>query len=252
MKELTNQVAFILNGNMTKEEGILAAAEKLHQLLWSAQQAKTPVLLLVSGGSALEILNHIEASVIDASLTLGVLDERFSQDPAINNFAQFMTTKLYADAAASGSSFIDTRLQWNEPIEKLAERFEATLKNWRAQNPSGKIFITQGMGADGHTAGIMPFPENPQLFGELFDQPEKWIAHYDAGNKNQFPLRVTTTLSFLKTVDASIFFVFGEDKKTAMDQVNSQSVTLATTPAGIVRQIRTIYVFTDLTTSFQT
>lgn len=236
---------------MNKDQAILAAAEKLHQLLWECQQAKTPVLFLASGGSALEILNHVEASVLDPSLSIGVLDERFSQDPTINNFAQLTQTKIYADAVAAGSSFIDTRLQWNEPIEKLAERFEATLKNWKNQNPTGKIFITQGMGPDGHTAGIMPFPENPQVFEELFDQPEKWVAFYDAGSKNQFPLRVTTTLSFLKSVDVSIFFVFGEDKKMAMDQVNSSSVTLAATPAGIVRQIRTIYVFSDLTTSIQ-
>lgn len=237
---------------MTKEEATQAAAEKLHELLWRAQQQKQPTLLLVSGGSALAMLDLVETSVFGEYLTTGVLDERYSEDPNVNNFVQFMKSQLFVESLAVGAHYIDTRLHANESIEQLASRFETELKNWRAQNPNGTIIITQGMGPDGHTSGIMPYPEDPKLFSELFEQPEKWVIGYNAGIKNQYPLRVSTTITFLKEVDQTILFVCGEDKQIALSKLNNENVTLAEIPAAVVKQMKKVWFFTDLTSSFKT
>ncbi len=227
----------------------LLAVEKLDRALQAAVEQKQAVLLLVSGGSALKLLDHLNLDpiiLLASKLTIGVLDERYSSDPTINNFAQLIQTKLFAATIDTGAIFIDTRLEAGETASGLANRFEATLKAWTKAHPHGRIIITQGMGPDGHTAGIMPFPENPALFEELFNHSNKWVVTYDAGSKNPYPMRITTTCSFLRQVSLSIFYVTGVEKQAALSQVYSASGTLAETPARIVKEMKHVELCSDL------
>jgi len=57
-------------------------------------------------------------------------------------------------------------------LEKLAHRYESSLFEWAKKHPEGKIIATMGIGFDGHTAGIMPYPENPETFARLFEDKE--------------------------------------------------------------------------------
>jgi 6-phosphogluconolactonase/glucosamine-6-phosphate isomerase/deaminase len=103
------------------------------------------------------------------------------------------------------------------------------------------------MGPDGHTSGIMPYPENPDYFYKTFDNTDQWIVAYDANAKNQYPQRVTTTFPFLRMIDYSIFFVTGENKKNAFQRVLSNSAPLHETPATIIQSMKNVFVFTDIT-----
>ncbi len=224
-------------------------ADKLNQQLSEWQKQKLPVLFLVSGGSAFKVLDQIDLEILTllgSDLTIGVLDERYSNDPKINNFTQFMQTTLFKEAENTGAVFIDTRVKEGELPEDLAARWEKVLKDWRVEHPQGKIAITQGMGPDGHTAGIMPFPEDAPAFEQLFNQPDKWVVSYDAGNKNPLPLRVTTTLTFLKLVDYSIFYVMGTEKREPLRWAYSHHGSFATTPARIVQEMKHVQLVTDL------
>ena len=69
----------VFTTHLPKEE----AGKLLSQ--WLLEHKDVPVLLLLSGGSALSFLDFVEISE-GMSLTLGVLDERFSADPLSNNF----------------------------------------------------------------------------------------------------------------------------------------------------------------------
>jgi 6-phosphogluconolactonase/glucosamine-6-phosphate isomerase/deaminase len=203
------------------------------------------ILLLLSGGSALKILDYIDASTLSSNLTITVLDERYSTDPNINNFAQLMDLDFYKKAKEKGCHFIDTQIQNGENQEQHAERFDQELKNWRNQNPTGKIISTQGMGPDGHTSGIMPFPEKTELFEKLFNDSQKWVVAYDASRKNPSALRVTTTLSFLREMDVTIFYVTGESKKTVLQEV-LQPGSVAEYPARIIHEMKKVLLFTDV------
>lgn len=224
-----------------------ASAELNHQLQLALNQQR-PVLFLASGGSALKLLDNLEDQMIRrhaTNLTLGVLDERYSEDPQINNFCQLMKTRLYQTAVEAGAIAIDTRIHSNESATDLAHRWETTLKTWRQSHSTGQIIITQGIGPDGHTAGMMPFPENAQFFTELFNQPDKWVTSYDAGQKNPYPLRITTTTVFLLQVDASICVATGSEKKAALELLMADEGNLATTPARILRELPAAWLFTD-------
>lgn len=220
----------------TKEEALQEVARHLNEVFHV--HANVPILFLSSGGSALELLEGVHLA---ENVTVSVLDERYSKNPTVNNFAQ-----LFGNIHPT--TFIDTRVKDNETLRQLAERFEKELRLWKEKNPSGKVIITQGVGSDGHTAGIMPYPENPELFRQLFDAPDHWVVGYDATKgKNEYPLRVTVTMPFLReVVDHSLVYVTGESKKEALARILSSQGNLWETPGRIIREMKNVKIFTDI------
>jgi 6-phosphogluconolactonase/glucosamine-6-phosphate isomerase/deaminase len=223
-------------------EAAQMAGESLGKILVSLKEA--PVLLMLSGGSALKILDFVDEEALGGNLTITVLDERFSGDPLVNNFSQLQGTNLYIKALEKEANFIGTLPRKDDTAEILAARLESALRNWRRENPEGKIVATLGMGPDGHTAGIMPFPEEPEMFKKLFDN-KKWVASYDAGNKNPFRLRLTATLPFLRTIDQAVGFIVGEEKKPAFNRLLLKRGNLTQLPALVFWDIKNLQIFTD-------
>jgi 6-phosphogluconolactonase/glucosamine-6-phosphate isomerase/deaminase len=238
--------------NTNSVEGVKNAAQKINYILEQYKKNGAPILFMVSGGSAFELLNFIDENVLhnlSSRLTVGVLDERYSTDPSINNFSQLMQTEFYKKTFKTGANFIDTRVQKkmffiNESIGQMEERLDRELKEWKQNNPGGKIVITQGIGSDGHTSGIMPFPENPKKFNQLFSNPDEWVVGYNAGNKNKYPMRVTTNLTFLRDiVDNSIVFIKKEGKEKALMNLMDNSVHISHTPSKVIFQMKKVSVF---------
>lgn len=217
----------------TKEEARTNATDGLNNVLGKISD---PILFLSSGGSSLEVLEGLQ---IGENSMVSVLDERYSTDPLVSNFAQLferMQPKTFiphlsAGYSGKGAGFIDTRVRPHETLQQLAQRFERELRTWKQRNPHGAIVITQGMGADGHTAGIMP--------RYIFDNPGQWVAGYDA--------RVTTTLAFLREmVDYSVAYVTGAKKREALKRLLAREGTLSETPARIMREMKHVKLFTDI------
>lgn len=222
-----------------KESRILAQKAGLKITSLISAKKNLPVLLLVSGGSAFQILDTIDSSILGKRITIGVLDERYSLDPEINNFLHFTKTKFYTHAKKNGCSFIDTHVHNGETLEAVANRFDNELKKWKTINPKGIILITQGVGPDGHTAGIFP--------GIIFENTNKWVIGYDIGKRNQYPLRITTTPYFLTDmVDYSIVFVTGENKKKVLQKVLDPESIAIEVPAAIIQKMKNVEVFTDI------
>ena len=225
------------------------AGEALAGLLREKKQTQSPVLLLLSGGSAFDVLRVIDRSLLGEHVTISMLDERYSDDPSVSNFAQLFGKPFFAEALASGANYIDTRPENNESPQKLASRIENKLKDCVRDTKFKKrsIYATMGIGEDGHTAGIMPFPENPDLFGQLFEQELTWVIAYDAGDKTPYPSRITVTLPFLRShVDYAFAYVVGEQKKKALRDVDVAEGSLAKTPARILREMKNVQIFTDI------
>jgi 6-phosphogluconolactonase/glucosamine-6-phosphate isomerase/deaminase len=152
------------------EEAAAAAGESLNQLL--ADNKDKPVLLMLSAGSALSVLDYVSQIPLTENLTVSVLDERFSQVAGVNNFLQLQKKDFYADAVSAGCSFFGTVPRLNESMQSLARRWEDNLRKWENDNPQGTIIATLGMGPDGHTAGIFVFPEDEKKFKDLFQSSQ--------------------------------------------------------------------------------
>ncbi|MDA1337664.1 MAG: 6-phosphogluconolactonase [bacterium] len=225
----------------TKEEVQEKAGAHLNKVLDA--HAHVPTLFLSSGGSSLELLERI--SIFPSNLTIGMTDERFSENPKVNNFAQLTETSFFQKAEERGAYFIDTRVQPGDDIEIFAKRFHGALAGWREEHSGGRIVITQGVGPDGHTVGIMPHPKEQGMFAELF-AGEHLAVGYDAGDKNEYPLRATITLPFLRMVDHSLVYMVGDEKKNALEKMLGKDGTLYETPARIIREMPEVHIFTDI------
>lgn len=202
------------------------------------------VLFLSSGGSALGVLDRIDDDAIGPYLTIGIFDERFDPSNKTSNYAQLRKTAFYKRAVQRGCRLIDTSTKAGQTKEELADFYENELRSWRARHPRGAIMATMGIAVDGHTAGIMPFPEDPERFHELFER-ERWIVSYDTGNKNPYPLRATVTFTFLRYIDLIGIYMVGAEKgpmfKTLMEGDDRAQV-----PGRIVKTLPRGAIYTDV------
>jgi len=168
-------------------------------------------------------------------LTIGVLDERYDIKGENNNFVQLSQTGFYRKALKSGCAFIDTGVRPGQTQKALADYFEGKLREWRKNNPDGEIIATIGIGPDGHTSGIMPFPEDKDRFDALFNG-ERWVVAYDAAGKTPYPERVTTTNTFLKLINRAFVFATGREKADALPRMQEDR-PVSEVPAAILKEL---------------
>lgn len=205
------------------------------------------VLLMLSGGSAFELLEFIDSSLLGSHITLSILDERFSENPTINNFAQLKQTSFYTIAVERGCNFIDTQVQPNDDLESLKNRFEKAVALWRKRNEHGFIIATLGIGKDTHIAGTLPYPEDEMLFKNLFENAESLFVGYDAGEKNKYPLRITPTNPFLRSaINYALVYVAGESKKQSLIRTLMTRELLHRVPARIIHEMKAVTLVTDI------
>ena len=218
---------------------------ELNSLLKDAKAR--PVLLMLSGGSALELLEGIQMRNVGKNITITVLDERFSRDPAVNNFSQIAETEFYKKAERKGINYIDTRIHRKISLHALSRKFERGLRAWRRKYPKGKIICTQGIGEDGHTAGIMPYSRNAKKFARLFENQNHWVTGYEAPRvRTEYPKRTTVTFPFLRSeVENSVAYATGSRKRKAVRLVLAKRGSLAKSRGRILREMKNATLFVD-------
>ncbi len=202
------------------------------------------VLLLISGGSTLKVLEYIETTDW-TKVTLFFLDERYSIDNSDSNFAQLLQLDWWVKVRDLGVRFVDSRVLPGEDLDVFSRRLDKNLQNWLETNPKGKKIAIMGMGLDGHTAGIFPYPEDPDLFAKLFDN-KKFIVSHNVFGKNNFPQRVTTTFCFFDLLDKSYIYVCGEEKREALTKLKENRLPKHEFPAGIIYNIKDVLLVTDI------
>ena len=209
----------------------------------------TDVLLLLSGGSALELLPHIDTTALSERTTVSVLDERYTFEEASSNMTTLAKTPFFERIRKQHVDVVDPRPDEGESLERAAKRFDIALKHWHIMHREGIIIATVGIGPDGHTSGVLPRPENPETFAKLFLDPHICVCGYRVPNEqNPYPERMTTTLSYIQRhVHHAVVYAKGEGKREALDRVLNENGTLAETPARIVRDMPDAHLYTDLT-----
>lgn len=200
------------------------------------------ILLLVSGGSAFALLPLIDISGLSNKTTIGVLDERFDRDKTVNNYLQLTETEFYNATKKLGCDFIDSSVKAGEGMRQKTLALEKRIRAWKGKNPQGIVIITQGIGIDGHTAGIFPFDEEFE-YKETLDSSNNWYFGYDVHGKNQYPLRITPTFFFLKhIVDKSFIYIKGTEKIAIVDRILRNKPKLNQCPAGIIHYMKDVTI----------
>jgi 6-phosphogluconolactonase/glucosamine-6-phosphate isomerase/deaminase len=216
-----------------------------------------PVLLMLAGGSAREVLDFINAEYLTPEVTVTVTDERYTDDMGENNFDMLQTTKLYQNLMSADSYCINTSVVGGDVAydesnpgagaEAHAMRFERHIREWMQDfEKTGTIIGLFGMGADGHTAGIIPGLFDDAEFEQKF-LGESDVAVVPMGKDNPgFQFRVTTTLSFMKKIHYPLFYITGEAKLPALRKALDPATELSEIPARIMLDMKSPVIFTDI------
>ena len=202
----------------------------------------TPLLLLLAGGSALQILDLLDTAYINEYVTIMMMDERYSSNPEENNFLQMTLTAFYTITKMQGVTFIPSVPTVEETHEDFTCRIESQLKNYITETPEVTVFALFGIGPDGHTAGI--FPMEKESFVDTYGQGQLYTkVVYD---KNSSPLRTSITPKFITTyITKSLVYATGEGKRPILQTI-SDPYELHELPSHIHKQIDS-ELFTDLT-----
>jgi 6-phosphogluconolactonase/glucosamine-6-phosphate isomerase/deaminase len=224
---------------LTSEFPAKVAGEKITTLL--QRYSDVPVLLLVSGGSSLAVLEQIAPAVLTSKLTISVVDERFDHDPLVNNFAQLSKLAFFAEAVSAGASSISTTVAEGESLDSFAARYETALSNWQAENLAGVVIAILGMGADGHTAGIMPG------YSALFASTVATVVGYEmTPEESLYTKRVTVTPRFLEqAVTAAVVYVVGSEKRPLLERIIAHTADEKTYPAMLWHKMSNLTLVTD-------
>lgn len=230
-----------------KESLITKAGEVLNEMF--ANRGGKKLLMLLSGGSSLPLLEHVKPDSISADVTIGMLDDRYTKDRKVNGTALLKTKgfagDFYTKATTEGAVFFDSYPADHESLEMYGDRYEALVKKWIEDNPDGIIRATVGIGPDGHTSGVLPHPEDPEKFDKLFNG-ERLVIGYDVGNKSPYQYRMTSTFTLMRQFDQVLTFMSGDNKKEALQKVMAEEGTLAETPGRIAREFKNGTIFTDI------
>lgn len=211
-----------------------------------------PALILLSGGSAMGIYDYLaealRQSPRDGSKWIwGMADDRY--DNANNNFLDMKIhhPDIMQVVSDMHGVFLDTSPHQPDQY-RMAEWYDQQMHAAvSATKQDGKILVVLGMGTDGHTAGIMPFPDDAKVFRRLFMTPDTFVVGYDATGKNPFSKRFTVTYPLLELTDSAVVYVTGEAKRLPLKQALSGSLPFWELPGSLFYTIADrITLATDL------
>jgi 6-phosphogluconolactonase/glucosamine-6-phosphate isomerase/deaminase len=210
-----------------------------------AGNVNSPILLMIAGGSAQEIVSSIDPELLNDQLTVTVTDERYTDDIVDNNFASLQGTSFYNNLISAGSYCIDTQIFSGENHNEHAVRFAKNLADWKRDFPNGKIIALFGVGRDGHIAGIIPNILSNDEFDQKFNNPNIWAVDLIATD-NPHVERTSITFPFMKLIDFPLVYMVGSEKTDALAKITAKEGDLYTTPARVLNEMKEPIIFTDI------
>lgn len=192
---------------------------------------KLKVLWLLSGGSniaiELEVMERL-THAMSQNLRISMIDDRFVPlDNPDSNWGQLIKRGLSSKRATLVPPIIDFNLTLDEAAADFTKRLtEAT--EW------ADVVIGQfGLGADGHTAGILP--------GSVgVHEKEKIVIGYTGPDYQ----RITTTPAYFPKIDLAIGVALGKNKTEVIKRIPTE-VSADVQPAQLLLKTKELIVYTD-------
>lgn len=187
------------------------------------------VLWLVPGGSNIVIAVQVMARLpveLTNHLTIFLTDERYGPlGHADSNYQQLVDAGLRLGNATfvpilTGESFAQTTADANQTAKRLFTE-------------SSTIIGFFGMGADGHTAGILP--------GSPAATSTEWVAGY----KTPQYTRITLTPFALAHVTSAYLGAYGAEKLPALKQLQDKTLPTAQQPVQLLKQLPGAMIYND-------
>lgn len=186
------------------------------------------VLFFATGGSSIAVASCV-ADIIKSypleNLTVMMTDERYGEvDHKDSNWA-----KLIAKGFDLPNAKLIPILDGSD-IGSTTEKFIVNLKK-ELQNAEYKI-ASFGVGADGHTAGILP--------GTIAVQSDALACHYDTPEFS----RITITPVAIENLDEAVVWMQGENKWPVIKNLENK-IDMMKQPVQILKKVPLLTIFTD-------
>lgn len=189
------------------------------------------VTWLVPGGSAIALAVAVSRRLTEAEtdmskLALTLTDERFGPpEHADSNWRQLEEAGLLLPGAhlfpvLTGKDLPETLKDYNERLETFL-------------NVSDFSIGLFGMGADGHTAGILP--ESPAATAETY------ATAYDSPPYT----RITMTFRAIRLLHESVIYAAGDEKASALASLIDENISVEKQPAQVHKTLPSSTLFTD-------
>ncbi len=196
-----------------------------------ALQSKLKVLWLLSGGSNIPIEMDVLARLKHAThhnLTISMIDERFVPiDSPNSNWHALLDAGLSGEKARLEPPIINWELSLHDAATDWAERLQKVLGEVDA------VVGQFGIGADGHTAGILPHTKGVH-------EDERLVVGYKGTDFE----RLTTTPVLFERLDLATVVAMGEAKRPVLERMQSD-VSAEDQPAQLLRAAKELIVYTD-------
>ncbi len=196
-----------------------------------ALQSKLKVLWLISGGSNIPIEMEVLARLKHAThhnLTISLIDERFVPlDSPNSNWHALLDAGLTGEKARLEPPIINWDLSLHDAAADWAKRLSGVMSE-------ADVVLGQfGIGADGHTAGILPHTKGVH-------EDERLVVGY----KGKDFERLTTTAVLFAKLDLATVVAMGESKKPVLESMPSD-ISVEDQPAQLLLQTDELIVYTD-------
>ncbi len=208
--------------------GTLAVFSRIKKEIESGRK----VLWILCGGSNIglevEILKKLRIEFKTDNLAIILMDERYGKyGHRDSNWQQLLDAgadldRLYASPVLT---------EENKPLEETISEYTKLLKV--KLGTVDIVIAVFGMGADGHTAGMLP--GSPAVYSEL---P---VVGYDSPPFE----RITLTKKVLEQVDVAFLFAFGKAKLTALENLEKNILPFTKMPSKILSEIPETYIYND-------
>ncbi len=200
------------------------------------------VILFISGGSALDILDHMSDQCAAHIDTITVIDERLHVDSPDQNIVKLYEKEDLISKLSTARVDIIPRdfFEGLTPIE-AEKKYREYLKKLLKKDLH--IHATLGVGEDGHTAGILP-QSGDMTYRELFCTSELIRAY--TSPQAAFPERITVTPTFLaEHVDHAVVYAANESKKEVLNALLKGDNAQHIMPANVLHNMRSVTLITD-------
>lgn len=187
------------------------------------------VLFFATGGSSISVLSRVADFIKEYScqhLTILLTDERYGTiGHSDSNFSKLIEKGFdIKDAKIIPTLTGDSRdITTKKFIEVLEEEFK------KADYKIGLF----GIGADGHTAGILP--------NSIATESKDLACGYDT----ELFSRITLTFRAIEKLDEVVAFAQGEEKWEVLDDLQKKDIDVKIQPAQILKKVPVLTIFTD-------
>jgi 6-phosphogluconolactonase len=226
------------------------AAKLVYDAVGVGLRPPSRIVLLLSGGSCIEVasevLKLIPGELSLQNVTVALADERWvpvgSQD---SNEQQLREKGVIQTFESRGARFIPMLGKHDSSIE-TASMLNEEYKQLFSENDA--VLLLAGMGADGHTLGILPNTDASTFMQKFSGKELVTFYELSSNQDNPYKERLTLTFSALPFVTHLFLYATGANKSNALKHFIAKDTALHLAPVlGLYVTEVTPVLLTDIT-----